>query len=404
MRQAKLLLALLFTSSLQAEVTFEPWSFTDADLFPSAIISTATVDWNGDEQSAEDKKSEDDPKLRKRDVPIYGDENGWLAIDFSGLTKGAQVSVEISVDGFLKPSKWQGKVTKVTKEGEARIFPKAAWDYEALLKVRQQRPVNVVFKATINGAALPDVTETYTLKSLNDCPFYVLWDEDGDDVDDFSNLFAAYVNENHPWVEDILKEAIASGIVDSFDGYQSGEPKRVMLQVFAIWNALQRRGIKYSDVSTTTPSKFVVSQSVRFLDESIEATQANCVDGSVLMASILRKIGIESYLVMVPGHCFLAFDAEEDNEGMPIGLETTMLGNNDLKPLKDMESLPRSAMLKEFQNSYKTFSHAILSGKATIKKHSKALESGDDPEIQLVSITDARELGIMPIAFTKDKK
>lgn len=399
-----LLPALLFTSLLPAEVTFESWSFTDVDLFPSAIISTATVDWNGDEETAEDKKTDSDPKLRKRDVPLYGDENSWLGIDLSGLTKGAQVSVEISVDGFMKPSKWQGKITKVTKEGEARVFPKAAWDYEALLKIRQQRPVNVVFKATVNGAALPDVTETYTLKSLNDCPFYVLWDEDGDDVDDFSYLFAAYVNENHPWVEDILKEAISSGIVDSFDGYQSGEPKQVMLQVFAIWNALQRRGIKYSDVSTTTPSKFVVSQSVRFLDESIDATQANCVDGSVLMASILRKIGIESYLVLIPGHCFLAFDADKDNEGMPIGLETTMLGNNDLKPLKDTESLPRSAQLKEFQDSYKTFSHAVLTGKANIKKHTKALESGDDPQTQLVSISEARELGIMPIAFTKEKK
>lgn len=398
-------LALLLLSSplLQAATTFAPWSYTEKDLFPSAIISTATVDWNGDEQLAEDKKTEDDPKLRKRDIPIYGDENGWLGVDLSGVVKGAQVEVEISVDGFMKPSKWKGKITKVTKEGEARVFPKAVWDYAALLKVRQQRPVNTTYKVTINGEALDEDTETCVMKSVNDCPFYILWDEDGEDVDDFSWLFAAYVNENHPEVDVILKEALGSGLVDSFTGYQSGDPKEVMMQVFAVWNALQRRGIKYSDVSSTTPSKYVVSQTVRFLDDSIANTQANCVDGSVLMASILQKIGINSYLVMVPGHCLLAFDTGDEDDSKRIGLETTMLGNDELNAVKDIPSLTQKAKLKEFQASYKTFSNAVKTGNATLKEHAEEFESEEDPDVQLISISDARELGITPIASSKEK-
>ena len=398
------LLALATAPLLNAEVTLAPWSYTETDLFPSAIISTATVDWNGDEESAEDKKTEDDPKLKKKDIPIYGDENGWLAVDLIGLPKGAQVVVEISVDGFLKPSKWKGKITKVTREGEARIFPKAVWDYDALLKVRQQRPVNVTFKVTVNGEELPEETDTYLMKSLNDCPFYVLWDDEGEDFDDFSWIFAAYVNENHPWVDGILKEALESGLVSAFTGYQSEDPKEVMMQVFAIWNVLQRRGIKYSDVSSTTPSKFVVSQTVRFLDDSIEATQANCVDGTVLMASILQKIGINSYLVMVPGHCFLAFDVGEEEEAKRIGLETTMLGENELNPVKDIPNLSQKAKLKEFQASYKTFSNAVKTGNAALKEHAEEFESEEDPNIQLISVSDARELGIMPIASNREKK
>ena len=398
------LLVLVTAPLLNAEVTLAPWSYTETDLFPSAIISTATVDWNGDEESAEDKKTEDDPKLKKKDIPIYGDENGWLAVDLIGLPKGAQVVVEISVDGYLKPSKWRGKVSKVTREGEARIFPKAVWDYDALLKVRQQRPVNVTFKVTVNGEELPEETDTYLMKSLNDCPFYVLLDEEGEDFDDFSWIFAAYVNENHPWVDGILKEALESGLVSAFTGYQSEDPKEVMMQVFAIWNVLQRRGIKYSDVSSTTPSKFVVSQTVRFLDDSIEATQANCVDGTVLMASILQKIGINSYLVMVPGHCFLAFDVGEEEEAKRIGLETTMLGENELNPVKDIPNLSQKAKLKEFQASYKTFSNAVKTGNAALKEHAEEFESEEDPNIQLISVSDARELGIMPIASNREKK
>lgn len=361
------------------------------------------MDWNGDEENAEDKKTEDDPKLKKQEVPIYGDENGWLAVEMTGLPKGALVEVEISVDGFMKPSKWKGKVNKINRDGEALIFPKAAWDYAALLKVRQQRPVNATFKVKVDGEELPEQTETCIMKSLNDCPFYVLLDEDGEEFDDFSWLFAAYVNENHPLVDSILKEALQSGLVTGFTGYQSEDPKEVILQVFAIWNVLQRRGIKYSDVSTTTPSKFVVSQTVRFIDDSVAATQANCVDGSVLMASILQKIGINSYLVMVPGHCFLAFDTGEGEDDEILGLETTMLGENNLKPVKDLPKLPQKLRNQEFQASYKTFSSALETGNASLEEHVEEFESGENPNVQLISISDARELGIMPIASGQEK-
>lgn len=390
-------LCLFLATSAFADPSFVPWSYTEKDLFPSAIIATATVDWNGDEETAEDKRTEDDPKPKKKDLPIYGDENGWLAVDLSGITKGSEVVVEISVDGFLKTAKWKGVIER-TLRGEARVFPKAAWDYEALLKVRQQRPVNATFKVTVDDEELSEETETCIMRSLNDCPFYVLWDEEGEDFEDFSWLFAAYVNENHPLVDSILKEALSSGLVSSFSGYQSGDPDETVMQIFAIWNVLQRRGIKYSDVSTTTPSKFVVSQTVRFLDQSIANTQANCVDGSVLMASLLRKIGIDSYLVMVPGHCFLAFKTGKEEDAELVGLETTMLGNNNLKAVKDLPDMPEELKQKEFKASYETFISAISTGNEAIEENSEAFESEEDPDIQLISISDAREIGITPIA------
>ncbi len=399
------LLALAAAPSLSlAEAAFIPWSYTERDIYPSAIVSTATVDWNGDEQQAEDHKTQDDPGPKKHEVPMYGDENAWMGVEISGVKKGSVVEVEMSVDGFMRPSKWKGIITKVTRAGEARIFPKAAWDYAALLKLRQQRPVNATFKVTVAGTDLGEQLETYQLKSLNDCPFYVLWDEDGEDFDDFSWLFAAYVNENHPQVDRILKEALTTGLVDSFTGYQSEDTEQVTLQVFAIWNALQRRGIQYSDVSTTTPSDAVVGQSVRFLDESIGNSQANCVDGSVLMASVLRKIGIDAYLVMVPGHCLLAYAESAEDDADLIGLETTLLGNNKLTALKDVGKVTQKALEKEFTASLKTFKKAIATGNASLEEHADKFESEEDPDVQLISISDARDLGIMPLPYTKGSR
>jgi len=400
-------LFLLFLSATPlpslAETTFTSWSYTEKDLFPSALVSTATVDWNGDDQQAEDKKTEGDPKPKKGEIPMYGDENAWLGVDLTGLPKGSEVVVEISIDGFMKPSRWKGVVKKVTREGEARIFPKAAWDYAALLKLHQQRPVNATFKVTVDGEELPEILEIFQLKSLNDCPFYVLLDEEGEEYDDFSWIFAAYVNENHPQVDRILKEALATGLVDSFTGYQSDDEEQVTLQVFAIWNALQRRGIQYSDVSTTTPSAGVVCQSVRFLDQSMVSSQANCVDGSVLMASVLRKIGIDAYLVMVPGHCLLAYAASDDDDADLVGLETTMLGNNQLTALKDVGKVTQKALEKEFSASLKTFQKAVASGNANLEKHADEFESQEDPDIQLISISDARDLGIMPLPYLRGR-
>lgn len=404
-----LLSALIFHLT---DISFEPWSFTEKDLFPSAIISMATVDWNGATQTAEDKKTDDDPELEGGETPIFGDENGWLGVVLLDVEEGSNVRVEITIDGFIKPSIWTGVIEDSYEE--VRIVPKAKWDFEALRKIKEQTPVVVSFKVTVDDEELDEQTENYIVRSINDCPFYVLAEPEGAEFTDMSWVFAAYVNENHPWIDGILKEALQSELVDSFTGYQSGDPDEVIAQVFAIWNVLQRRGIKYSDISSTVPSKLVFSQTVRFLDDSIDATQANCVDGSVLMASILRKIGIDVHLVMVPGHCFLAFRlTDEPIENMEdffaedsdlVGLETTMLGNDKLKPMKDLPKMPDKLKQREFQASFETFRTAIAAGNESLEENADVMVSGTDPDTQLISIEDARKFGIMPIASGREKK
>ena len=385
-----------------SEVTFEPYSFTDRDLFPSALISTATVDWNGDEQAAEDRKTDDDSELGEGEIPIYGDENGWIGVALFEVAADSEVRVEMSIDGFLNSSVWEGTIHEDSEE--ATIYPKAAWNFEALHKIREQRPVTATFKVTVDGEDLPVKTETFTVRSINDCPFYVVLDEDHTEFESYSELFAAYVNENHPWVDGILKEALATKVVSGFTGYQSGDPDEVLAQVFAVWNVLQKRGIKYSDISTTPPSKWVYSQTVRFLDDSIDATQANCVDGTVLMASILRKIGLNVHLVMVPGHCFLAFDLGTEDEGPILGLETTLLGEADLGEAGDGIEVPENLVGTPHEASFKVLAAAIGVGSQALEEDADKFEDENEPEFELISVAEAREMGIMPIASGRAKQ
>lgn len=79
----------------------------------------------------------------------------------------------------------------------------------------------------MNGKSLGDKTETLQIRSINDCPSGVANSEETGDDENIENgsadlgwMFAAYVNENHPQLDKILQEALATKIVAAFDGYQ----------------------------------------------------------------------------------------------------------------------------------------------------------------------------------------
>lgn len=395
-----LFVSLAVATPVLAETSFIPWSYTGPDLFPSAIVSSTSVDWNGNEQRAEDQRTGHDPDPNGYNLPIYGDEHGWLGVELQDLAKGSEVEVKIAVDGILKSASWKGVVQKTTPSGRARIKPNASWDYPELQKVRQQRPVNVSFNVSVNGSALPEKTATYQLKSLNDCVIKVFWDslKQRGSYDDLGLLVAGYVNENHPYVDLVLKAALSLRTVDSIAGYQ-GDEMAVLKQVFAIWNVLQRHGIQYSSITNTTPSKLALAQTVRFFDQCIDGKQANCVDGSALMASILTKMGIETDLVLVPGHCFLRFALRPAPNAEYRCLETTMLGDNSLTLLGNMDMLTEAQWNAEQRASVNTFLKAIQKGDGELKQQLTVNKN----EVFIISITRARKDGIMPLAFTPER-
>ena len=396
-----LLASALLCSARADDPTCEVWSYTGTDIYPSAIIATATVDWHaGEEEEGEEASEKNDVGAEGN---VLGDPNGWVGARVLDVPEGATIKVEVVGEGWLKASKVEVTVEEACDE--VIILPKGIFDYDALRMVTQQKPANLTLKVTVNDEELPEQTETVTLRSINECPFYVIMGDD-EPPDDLTWMFAAYVNENHPWIDGILKEALDAELVPAFTGYQDDDPDQVIAQVFAIWNVMQRHGMKYSDVTNTPKSKFAYAQVVRFLDDSIKGSQANCVDGSVIFASILTKISIKCGLVMVPGHCFVCFDLDPEGEldpasGTCIGLETTMMGQDKLKPLAELKKLPAKVKLKEQEAegkaSAKTFLNAINQSGEVFSKNAKDFASETATDYQIIPIEAAREMGIMPI-------
>ncbi len=403
----------------------------DSQLFPSLIIATATQRPNDTEGD-----SEPDPQL-------LGDPYGSVGVAITAPKADSKVRVTLLENGVMNKSTWSGVLEEA--DADYNIAPKVNYKFDQLRKVRQQVPLNVTFTVEVNGKKMGEQTETLTLRTINDCPFGVSEAEEtidsekadeGEDADaepaegdeestestqstetaeapgggkftDLGWMFAAYVNENSPIVDQILKEALATKIVDSFAGYQKG-PGDVVKELFAVWTALQKRGIKYSNITTTAGgSQAVYSQHVRFVDESLANEQANCVDGSVLFASILRKLGLRAFLVTVPGHMFMGFYLTADGDKR-VALETTMIGSQKeqeaeaLKEFKGLEEI-RATLDKKMAESmaWKTFATAAAVGTLNAREEPEELRGGRQPQYQITDINEARKDGIMPISYQK---
>ncbi len=137
LRLAALTFGLTLTPAAAGAPSFETWSYTGTDIYPSALIATATVDWHGEEGDSEEDAEEDadadepDPA----EVPVLGDLNGWIGARLFDVPEGAKIKVEVSSEGWMKPSRTE--VTVDEAHDEIIIFPKGVFDFNALGKIRQ---------------------------------------------------------------------------------------------------------------------------------------------------------------------------------------------------------------------------------------------------------------------------
>ena len=391
-------LALVVSGSRAADVEWTPEANMDHQLFPSLLVATASV------RPVED----DDEEAEAPDPYLLGERFGLIGVSIHSPSAHAKVKVTLKENDIMAGTVWTGELAEA--DHDYYIAPKVNYKFDRLRKMTQQVPLNVDFVVEIDGEPAGEKVETLQVRSLNDCPFGVSNDEETLDDENFIAgsaalgwMFAAYVNENHPMLDKVLKEALATKIVNAFIHYQADDSAEVLKQVFAIWSALQKRGIQYSS-TTTTPggSDVVYSQYVRFVDQSVANAQANCADGSVLFASILRKISIKPFLVTVPGHMYVGFYLKPDRSEL-VGLETTVIGApNATDEEKEGEPAALTALrgklsdgIKEGKD-WKTFARAIQIATEDLGKNQEKFDAGD-PNFQMIDMEEAREEGIMPI-------
>jgi hypothetical protein len=279
---------------------WEPVSYFEGQLFPSSIICMSTY------------RGQLTPMLEAISRPL----------GFRIISKMSNIPLHWEIECVEKKyfDKLSGTIVFQDAGREVDLQPELPWNFETLGNQFSSAPISVYFRIFDDEGNKEEKTIPIYVRSINDCITGYK-----DQTLDF--LFTGYIQEQHPEIDKILKEALNTKMVDAILGYQGGE-NYVDMQVAAIWRVLHDRGFQYSSITKTTGNnQNINSQQVRSFDNSIKTSQANCVDGTVVFASILRKIGIHTFLVLPPGHCFLGYYADQGKTKIRY-LETTMLSES----------------------------------------------------------------------------
>lgn len=385
---------------------WEPYIDWGANIFPAYILSMNTMD----------------PKTFPKSDDYLGDPLSVVGILINNPRGNSTVNIEIEPTPF---SKGVSETFNLERKGRTyAIFPKVSWDYEKLQCNEQATPIDFIFKVTVNGKIVTQ-TATANLRALDDCPLGS-YDYKGDPIN-LMFLAAAYVNQDHPLITDLMKEIREKKILRDFISIQGGLGPTIQ-QVYAFWKLLRDKGISYSTITNvSSKDKEVNSQRIRLLEDVIDETQANCIDGTALFASCLEKISIPSQLILVPGHAFLGYyvplvstgqNGEKKTFNQQFYLETTLLGAPNLtlsslaqkykvKPSEIQEVLEnepfktmKSALYQQFNGgSMKpnpALDHFILASlSANLTYYTN--ETKNPAEIMAINVSEARTIGINAI-------
>jgi hypothetical protein len=262
------------------------------------------------------------PSLMLSFGAAYPEYSRCLTVSLRNLPPSGSLQLRIDSALFLQPL----QVAVSASSAPVALSPELPWNFDLLRRMTQMEPQAFVATLLADDRPVAQATLACTVHSVNEAVSRIFIASSGQ-WQDTTVCFAAFVNEDHPWINALLQEAVASGGVHAFTGYQSG-PQAALQQAQAVWDALAARGLSYVNVATDSGTSSLVStQYVRFLDQSVHDQGANCVDASVLFSSILRRIGLRPVLLFRPGHCFTGFyDAPEG--GHIVAFETTYLGSS----------------------------------------------------------------------------
>ena len=145
-------------------------------------------------------------------------------------------------------------------------------------------------------------------------------------VVDLSPYLGAFVTPNAPAVLEFLRTVAARHESGEIVGYQ-GSKDVVAPQVTAVFDALKLdSGITYvNSVVAFAPEDGGTRQRVRLPRETLGDREANCLDGAVLVASLLEAMSLRPAIVLTPGHAFVGWETWPYSDEWRY-FDTTMIG------------------------------------------------------------------------------
>lgn len=213
--------------------------------------------------------------------------------------------LKVSCSGeLIRP--YETAPTGIIAPGETmRISPfNIVPDAEALASLTERKVVEVKFEALCGEEVVG-----HTSVEIEMMP-YDHWT--GTTV--IPQTIASFITPNNPAINElviksaaILKERTGKS---SFIEYQSGNVNDVRTQVAAIFAAIHDEGIVYRGMPASYEE---VGQRITMPDQVLASKVGNCIELTLLMASVLEAVGINSVIIFQSGHAYLGVWLVDDS-------------------------------------------------------------------------------------------
>lgn len=216
-----------------------------------------------------------------------------------------QVSVDLTVGGsqmlfnreVLAPSSESNVILECTA---LSLFKQEAYSADICCRVTDSE-----------GSTILCRTMTANILSQYDMDLHQLPVRTVEFIDPFNASVKGFVDDR--------KGPLARAMEDGYSvtGYQI--PNRVISQMKAVYDALKEYGLSYVSDTNTIESGF---QRVRSPDKVLEDHSGNCIELSILFASIFESMGLEPVVVFPKGHAIAGvvtgtnvYDSEAKSSG-----------------------------------------------------------------------------------------
>ncbi|RYG72474.1 DUF3320 domain-containing protein [Lentibacillus lipolyticus] len=231
--------------------------------------------------------------LQQNHVPLIK----YLSIENKSTGKLVNLEIEITSNpSFFEPKTIH--LDELDPEEVVKLHPDIQLSTDFLSNLEESVTGNVGIKVTSNNDELYQNHLPVDILSFDSWPGATVLPE----------IISSFITPNRPFVMEIIKQAsrIMQKNTDSnaMDGYQSGDPNRVIAQLSAIFSAIHSYGITYAN----PPASFEADgQKIRFPDVINEQRLGTCLDLTLLYAACAEAIGIHPIVVFFQDHAYPAF-------------------------------------------------------------------------------------------------
>jgi hypothetical protein len=246
----------------------------------------------------------------------------------------AEIRVQVFIEGYSDEA---SRVYRVSRGRPIDIPILPQLRHDAIAQLDEIRPVTlrvIVEQTAPESRLIENRTEPIKLHARNTALLAVKG-PDGRIVD-LTDYLTAWVTPHKPEIEGLLRQAADYHPQKSFIGYQgattlSEGAKVVREQAHAIFTTLKEKtSLRYINSPWNLGKQAgQITQRVRLPTECLApGGSANCIDGTVLFASLLELGNIDPLLVIVPGHAFVGWRVWRNVDRYEF-LETTLIGYDD---------------------------------------------------------------------------